>query len=199
MTCRILALLIAFAIAAQPSCSRFPGAPSDGGARPASARAVPAAGRLHEAGIAARQKGNVERALEYFAAAWKLRPGHPGISRDFHEALVELKRAGDAAFREGRAEEAGRTWSAVLAWHSHPAARERVFPWSRAEVRAGQERLSTSLYERGLLEYRKGNLEGAIATWRTILAYDPTHRAAARSAETASAQLERLRRLGTDM
>jgi hypothetical protein len=50
--------------------------------------------------------------------------------------------------------------------------------------------------EKGLVEYRKGNLGSAIASWRTILSYDPSHAEAARSVQTATTQLENLKKIG---
>jgi tetratricopeptide (TPR) repeat protein len=139
---------------------------------------------------------NSERALEMFASAWKESPGHPGVERDFSEALTSLKNGGDEAFRQGRLEESGRRWSTALRFMSHPAAKGKPLPFTRNDLRAGIEKLSTILMEKGLIEYRKGNLEAAIAAWKSILSYDPAHPEAARSVQTASTQLENLKKLG---
>ena len=140
--------------------------------------------------------GNYERALESFAAAWKENPGHPGVSRDFPEALHALKTSGDESFRQGRIEEAARQWSAALRFVSHPAEKGKPLSLTKAEIRAAIDRVSASLMEKGLVEYRKGNLESAIAVWKSILAYDPSHAEAARSVRTATTQLENLRKIG---
>jgi hypothetical protein len=49
--------------------------------------------------------------------------------------------------------------------------------------------------EKGLVEYRKGNIEAAIASWKSILAYDPSHAEALRSVRTAATQLENLKKI----
>ncbi len=139
--------------------------------------------------------GNYERALEMFSAAWKESPGHPGVSRAFPEALSALKVGGDDAFRQGRLEEAARLWSAALRFVSHPAEKGTPLAISKAEIRAAIDRVSSSLMEKGLVEYRKGNLESAIAVWKSILAYDPSHAEAARSVRTATTQLENLKKI----
>lgn len=138
---------------------------------------------------------NFERALELFAAAWKESPGHAAVARDFPEAVEGLKRAGDEAFRQGRPEDAGKRWEAAIRYVGHPAARGKTLSFTRGDVQKALDKLSESLMERGLLEYRKGNLEAAIAYWRAILAYNPSHPEAARSVQTATTQLENLKKI----
>ncbi len=156
---------------------------------------VSPADRAYEAGLSALSGENYEIALEMFAAAWKENPGHPGVARDFPEALISLKKSGDQAMKQGRLEDAGRRWEATTRYMSHPAEKGRPLPFTKTELRGGIDRLSASLMEKGLVEYRKGNLEAAIVFWRSILAYDPSHAEAARSVQTASTQLENLKKI----
>ena len=157
--------------------------------------AVAPADRAFASGVSAMAEGNYERALEMFAAAWKESPGHPGVARDFPDALSGLKKSGDEAFRQGRLEEAGRRWSAAIRYLSHPAEKGKPLPFTKAELQAGIDKASVALMEKGLVEYRKGNLEVAIAIWKSILAYDPSHAEAAKSVQTAATQLENLKKI----
>jgi len=156
---------------------------------------VSPADRAYVSGAAAMAEGNYERALEMFAVAFKENPGHPGVLKDFPEAIIGLKNSGDEAFRQGRLEEAGRRWSAALRFLSHPADKGKALPFTKADLKAGIDQLSASLMEKGLIEYRKGNLESAITVWRAILSYDPSHEEAARSVQTATIQLENLKKI----
>lgn len=169
--------------------------PAEPVASPPPPPAVAPADRAHAAGVLAMAEGNYERALEMFAAAWKENPGHAGVARDFPDALSGLKKSGDEAFRQGRLEEAGRRWSAALRHLSHPAEKGKPLPFTKAELQAGIDKVSGSLMEKGLVEYRKGNIEAAIAIWKSILAYDPSHAEAARSVQTAATQLENLKKI----
>lgn len=150
----------------------------------------------YASGAAAMNEGNHERALEMFATAWKENPGHPGVARDFPEALSGLKKSGDEAFRQGRLEEAGKRWSAAIRYLSHPAEKGKSVPFTKADLQANIDKVSATLMERGLVEYRKGNLEAAIALWKSILAYDPDHAEALKSVRTATTQLENLKKIG---
>lgn len=155
----------------------------------------PAAAAAYAAGLAALQEGGNERALELFAAALKEKPAFPEASRAFDEALVALKRQGDAANGQGKPEEAGRRWIAVLRQLHQPAAKGKTYPFTRSEVQGQVDRLTAAQMEKGLLHYRKGDIPAAIGAWKTILAYDPDNEEAARSIRTASTQLENLKKI----
>jgi tetratricopeptide (TPR) repeat protein len=144
---------------------------------------------------AALQDGGQERALELFAVAWKERPGDPGISQEFSAALIALKQSGDASYAQGKLEEAGKRWAGTLRHINHPAAKGKSPPFTRADVQGQVDRLTQRLMEKGLLDYRKGNIEAAISDWKTILAYDPGNEEAAKYLKTASTQLENLKKL----
>ncbi len=164
-------------------------------AAPPAAPATSPADKAFADAVAARKDGQVERALELFSAALKENPDHPEASRGFDEALVALKKNGDAAYAQGKAEESGKAWMGTLRHIGSPAAKGKTYPFTRAEVQGQVKRLTAAQMEKGLLSYRKGEIPAAIAAWKTILAYDPDNEEAARSIRTASTQLENLRKI----
>jgi tetratricopeptide (TPR) repeat protein len=151
--------------------------------------------KLFAEGMEALQGGGHERALELFSAAWKEKPGHAGVAREFDGALLALKKNGDAAYAQGKWEDAGKRWMGTLRFITHPAADWRDYPFTRNEVRAKVDHLSAALTEKALTEYRRGEVPSAIADWKTILSYDPRHEEADRSLRTASKQLETLKKM----
>jgi len=157
--------------------------------------AISVSEKMFAEGMAALQEGGHERALELFSGAWQEKPGHAGVTREFDGALLALKRNGDAAYAQGKWEDAGKRWMGTLRFITHPAANWRVYPFTRSEVRAKVDHLSAALTEKALTEYRRGEIPSAIAGWKTILSYDPGHEEAARSLLTASKQLETLRKM----
>ena len=151
--------------------------------------------KLFAEGMTALQEGGHERALELFSAALKEKPGHAGVAGEFDGALLALKKNGDAAYAQGKLEDAGKRWMGTLRFLTHPAANPRGYPFTRTEVQAKVDRLSASLMEKALLQYRKGNIKAAIADWKTILVYDPSNEEAVKSLNTATTQLEQLKKL----
>lgn len=162
---------------------------------PAKPPAIPVADKLFAEGMTALQEGGHERALELFSAAWKERPGHAGVAREFDGALIALKKNGDTAYALGKWGDAGKRWMETLRFIAHPAANSRTYPFTRSEVRAKVDNLTAALTEKALTEYRRGEIPAAIADWKTILSYDPGNAEAARSLRTASKQLETLRKM----
>lgn len=141
------------------------------------------------------QEGKFERALELFAGVWKDTPGHPGVEETFPAALEGLKKSGDEARRQGQLGEAGKRWTAAMRFLSHPAMKGRSPSFTRADLKSRTDKVSETLMEQGLEDYRQGRLEAAIAHWRQILAYDPSHEEAAKSVKTATTQLENLKKI----
>jgi tetratricopeptide (TPR) repeat protein len=156
---------------------------------------VSTADKLFAEGMTALQEGGHERALELFSAAWKEKPGHAGVAREFEVALLALKKNGDAAYAQGKREDAGKRWIGTLRFISHPALNSGGLPFTRSEVRTKVDNLTAALTEKALTEYRRGEIPAAIADWKTILSYDPGHEEAIRSLQTASKQLETLKNL----
>jgi len=156
---------------------------------------IPLSDKLFSEGMTALQEGGHERALELFSAAWQEKPGHAGVAREFDGVLLALKKNGDAAYAQGKWEDAGKRWMGTLRFLNHPAANSRSYPFTRSEVRAKVDNLTAMLTEKALTEYRRGEVSAAIAYWKTILAYDPGHEEAARSLQTASKQLETLEKM----
>jgi tetratricopeptide (TPR) repeat protein len=159
------------------------------------APATSAAEKAQAAGAAALRDGNYEQALDQLALSWKENPDNPAVSRDFAAALEGLKKSGDEALRQGTPDEAGKRWTAALRHVGHPATRGKALSFSRADLKSSVDHLSAALMEKGLKEYQTGNLEAAIAIWRSILAYDPANVEAAKSIKTTTTQIENLKKL----
>jgi tetratricopeptide (TPR) repeat protein len=141
------------------------------------------------------KEGKFEGALEHFADVWKEIPGYPGVEKNFPTALKGLKKSGDDAYREGKVGEAGKRWAATMRFLSHPAIKTGMPAISKAGLQGSIDKVTAYLMEKGLADYREGRLEEAIATWRKILAYDPTNEEANKSVKTATTQLENLKKL----
>lgn len=212
----LLGALLALAVAVFPGCAGrmgpppdalspqpfalpdVPSAPPDAPCPPPppeARTALSAAERAYVDGMGALQEKENERALGLFSAALKEEPAFPDASRGFDEALVALKKEGDSANAQGKAEEAGRRWMETLRHFGSPAARGKTYPFTRAELQGQVARLTAAQMEKGLLLYRKGEIPSAIAAWKKILAYDPENEEAARSIRTASTQYENLKKI----
>ena len=157
--------------------------------------AIPVADQRFAEGMRALQEGGYERALELFSGAWQEKPGHAGVVREFDGAVLALKKNGDAAYAQGMWEEAGKRWMGTLRFINHPAANPKGYPFTQSEVRTKVDNLTAALTMMALTEYRRGDIPSAIARWKSILSYDPGHEEAARSLQSATKQLETLKKM----
>lgn len=180
---------------AAPEPAPLPPAPPPRATVPPPPPAVPPAENDFLEGRSLMQEGKYEQALEHFASAWKSAPDHPGVEENFPAALEGLKKSGDEAQRQGKPGEAGKRYAAAMRFLTHPALKGRSLSFTRADLKSRIDKLSGILMEQGLENYRQGRLEAAIAQWRQILAYDPSHEEAAKSVRTATTQLENLKKL----
>ncbi len=183
--------LAALAALAAPACTSVSRAPELAHHTPA----VSPAEKAYAAGAVCLREGSYERALDLFGQSWKESPDNPAVSRDFALALEGLKKSGDEAARQDLPEDAGKRWAAALRNLGHPAVKGKTLSFSRTELKGSLDHLSTTLMEKGLKEYRMGNLEAAIGIWRSIVAYDPGNAEAAKAIRTATTQLENLKKL----
>jgi len=156
---------------------------------------IPVADKLFAEGMAAFKEGRFERALELYSGAWKEQPGHAGVAREFDNAVLALKKSGDAAYAQRKWEDAGKRWMGTLRYIAHPAANWRGYPFTQSEIRAKVDALTAALTQKALTEYRRGDVSAAIVDWKTILSYDPGNEEAARSLQTATKQLETLKKM----
>ncbi|MCP2501689.1 MAG: hypothetical protein NCA08_09035 [Deltaproteobacteria bacterium] len=190
--------------AAEPPAILPPATPAESAVEPpaipppapaAKPPAIPVADQRFAEGMRALQEGGYERALELFSGAWQEKPGHAGVVREFDGAVLALKKNGDAAYAQGMWEEAGKRWMGTLRFINHPAANPKGYPFTQSEVRTKVDNLTAALTMMALTEYRRGDVPSAIARWKSILSYDPGHEEAARSLQTATKQLETLKKM----
>lgn len=189
----ILALLIAACGILPRKTAPPPAGTSPNVPPPPSAGAI--ADNAYANGVAALEEDRPGRALDLFVEAWKEAPGHHGVRQSFPAALERLKKQGDEAEQQGNPEKAGKAWMASLSHLSHPAAGGMPLSFTRTDLKESIERLSRTLMDKGLVEYREGRFESAISLWQKILAYDPANEEAAKSVRTATTQLENLRKI----
>ncbi|MCK7521434.1 MAG: tetratricopeptide repeat protein [Ignavibacteriales bacterium] len=145
--------------------------------------------------------GNFKKAIGLCQAALKERPGDGSVRADYAAALLEIKAAGDKALAGRDFAAAGRIDGLLL---KNVKSFEELGGMEKPAAAAlNKERLieaikacSLGLTNQGLAEYRKGNLEKAIAVWEALLVFDPENAEIKKAVETARAQLGKLKKIG---
>jgi tetratricopeptide (TPR) repeat protein len=137
--------------------------------------------------------GRYDKALAVYQAGLGEYPGDKTLGAVYAGTVEELEAIGRKALDANDYALAGRVDALLLrnfASFDALATRPRV---SREELAEAIELCRSSLTKNGLAEYRKGNLEKAIATWQGLLVFDPENAEIRKAVETAKAQLAKLK------
>jgi tetratricopeptide (TPR) repeat protein len=146
--------------------------------------------------------GNFTKAVGLYRAALKDQPEEKSARADYASAILEIKAAGDKALAGRDYATAGRIHGLLLNNLESFEGLEGI-GGKAAAASLKKDRLvdtikvcSQSLTNSGLAEYRKGNLEEAIAIWDSLLVFDPGNAEIKKAVETAKAQLGKVKRVG---
>jgi len=118
----------------------------------------------------------------------------PEVSAGLLRIMEELKRLADTALARKDFVAAGKGY-AVL-WSDYPLVEQTglFLSFARNAAEEGIKTCRTQLTKEGLDQYRKGHLKEAIAIWQGLLEFDPENAEIRKAVETASGQLEKLKK-----
>lgn len=154
--------------------------------------------RVGESALQARKSlavRNYGQTIAVYRSALKDHPGSSELKAGYAAAVGEIQAAGDKAFDAGDYASAGRT-SVLLLDNLAGFERQGVAGRLTAKALAATiQRCAVRLKNRGLEEYRKGNLEKAIVIWEGLLEFDPNNSEIRKAVGTARAQVGRLKSL----
>jgi len=197
-------LLLSAILSLLPSCARPPRPSGTGGVgtggslphspRPSAAEDIGTSGSLEQA-KAYLSAGNYMKALEIYAAAVDRHPKDEDLLDIYAEALESIKEEADTAYGQTDYAKAGKLYATL----SKSGFGERL---PQGELSFDSEYLTTRtgacsklLFERGIIKYRAGDLEQAIAIWKRILVFNPADKEAKKAIDRATAQLQNLKKM----
>lgn len=143
------------------------------------------------------EKRNYRRAIELMGDRNQLNRPVAGMEKEYILAVNGLLEAGEAALNRGDCAVAGHAFKWALdAYPAEPSLRRNI-RWNPKKVKKHMETCSNRLMDQGLQEYRRGDLESAIRTWKGIIAFNAGHKEARKAIETATIQMRSLQNLDT--
>jgi len=137
--------------------------------------------------------GRYDKALAVYQAGLREYPGDKTLGSVYAGAVDELEAVGRKALAAHDYALAGKVEALLLrnfASFDGFTARPGV---SREKLAEAIELCRSSLTKNGLAEYRKGNLEKAVAAWESLLVFDPENAEIRKAVETAKAQLAKIK------
>ncbi len=201
----LLVLILAGALLA--ACVKNPPKPPAPKALPPSTSTSTASSQLPPAAAAesrsaARQKVAAHLRAERFEAALtvireerRVKGSSRLLEEDYLQVLQALTAAGEKHFQRGEYQQAGKVSRTLLNHFPSEKTLAARLAVGRETVAKRLQTCADRLMDNGLTEYRAGNLQQAIDTWRGILVFSPTHDGAKKAIHTADTQLKNLRSL----
>lgn len=142
--------------------------------------------------------GDFAKALASYQAALKEYPDEQTLKDGYVKGYEEIGAAAEKALAAKDYPAAGKMSRLLIRnadAYEAAAGAEAKGRVDKKWLNESLRRCSTGLTNLGLAEYRKGNLEKAVALWADLLAFDPENVEINKAVETAKAQLSRLKRM----
>jgi len=136
--------------------------------------------------------GDFRKAIDICKEMYKKYPRDPTVQSGYIRTLESIKTKGDRAFEGRDFALAGCVYEIVLRNVSSVNDLNGSFSFSREGLAAKIRNCKKILFERGLEQYRSGNLNQAIALWKSILIFDPENDEIKKAVDMATVQVKNL-------
>jgi len=134
------------------------------------------------------------KAIVIYREAYQKYPQDPTVRSGYIKTLESIKSGGDRAFERSDFALAGRVYRILLNNLSSVSRLNGFISFNREGLTARIRDCKKILFEKGLEQYRSGNLNQAIALWENILAFDPENQEIKKAVDMATLQLRNLQK-----
>ncbi len=132
--------------------------------------------------------GDFQKAIDTYKEHYQRYPQDPLLRGNYIKTLESIKSTADRSFEKNDFRLAGCIYHILLKNFSSSKNLNRSLSFNRESLDKGIEICRNNLFESALVQYRSGDLNKAIALWRSILAFDPENREVKKAVETATVQ-----------
>jgi tetratricopeptide (TPR) repeat protein len=140
------------------------------------------------------KSGDYMKAIEAFSASLQYYPKDKDLKNSFGATVTEIHSIGEKALKSSHHITAGKAYSALLRKYSLIEKSAANLPFSKKTAESGLKQCQNILMRKGLEQYRKGNLDAAIAIWKDILKFDPDDVEVKKAIQNAESQLKKIKK-----
>ncbi len=137
--------------------------------------------------------GEFRRAVEVSREIYQKYSRDPAIQKCYIRTLESIKSAGDQAFKRKDFGLAGCVYEVLLRNISSTKQLNGIFSFNQESLTAKLGSCRKILFQNGLEQYRSGNLNQAIALWKSILVFDPENQEIRKAVDMATLQVKNLK------
>jgi len=138
------------------------------------------------------KSGDFRKAIELCRESYQKYPQDPGVRSGYIKTLESIKSSGDRAFEKKDFALAGCAYETLLKNFSSVKQWNGAISFSREGLTTRVENCRKILFQNGLEQYRSGNLNQAIALWKSILIFDPENQEIRKAVDMATLQYKNL-------
>jgi len=135
-----------------------------------------------------------ERAIDVYRKPFELYRQDPQFRRNYFEILESIKTKGDEAFEKKDYAPAANAYRTFLKHYATALVLDPNLSANPKDLDRRVKSCKKALSEKALQDYRSGDLEQAIAIWKSVLTFDPEDAEIKKAVETATLQMESLKK-----
>jgi tetratricopeptide (TPR) repeat protein len=139
--------------------------------------------------------GNYKKALAIYAAACDDHPDDDDLLALYKDALESVKAEADKAYENRDYAKAGELYTMLAKSGFEKKHRRSKLSFDDHYLAMRIGACSKMLIELGIMKYREGDLQQAIAIWKDILVFKPSEQEARTAIDRATAQLQNLKQI----
>jgi tetratricopeptide (TPR) repeat protein len=136
--------------------------------------------------------GEYQKAIDLYSVQYRKNPHDEALVREYLKCIEHIKSVADKSFAEKDFASAGRNYDVLLKNCAHFKELDKRLSFNSTDLNERLGDCKRAMFTQGIHEYRKGNLNGAIALWQDLLAIDPQNTDTKEALRTAKLQKENL-------
>jgi tetratricopeptide (TPR) repeat protein len=133
-----------------------------------------------------------QKALDVYNIEYRKHPNEQALVREYVKSLEDIKSAADKASDKEDFASAGRNYNVLVENYAHFKGFDKKLSFDSTHLNEKLCYCKKAISKQGFQEYRKGNLNGAIALWEDLIAIDPHNTDIKKSLRTAKLQHKNL-------
>ncbi len=136
--------------------------------------------------------GQYQQALDIYGREFRRQPQEAALKKEYAKSVNEMKSLADTMLEKGNVPKAGRIYYTLRNNYASFSGLKEMLSFDDAYLNTKLSSCRKNLSRQGFEQYRKGNIDRAIALWQDLLAIDPENKDIKAAVRTATQQQKNL-------
>jgi len=140
--------------------------------------------------------GQYQQALDIYGREFRRQPQETFLKKEYAKSVNEMKALADTTLEKGNVPKAGRIYYTLRNNYASFSGLKEMLSFDDSSLNTKLSYCRKNLSRQGFEQYRKGNIDRAIALWQDLLAIDPENKDIKAAVKTATQQQKNLQDKG---